>query len=141
MNPIFMDPYRPAKESTTWTEHLVDKPVLAPRWEPIRKNLGYTLTYANRMNLAAMVPRNNMASTKYCLANPPVEYLVYLPDGGEVTVDLSTTSGKLNVEWLNPKNGKTAASPATEGGKVRSFKAPFEGDAVLYIASAEKIGQ
>ncbi len=90
------------------------------------------------MNLTAMVPRNDLASTKYCLANPSVEYLVYLPNGGEVTVNLSTASGKLNVEWLNPRNGKTTTSPDTKGGKVRSFKAPFEGDAVLYIISAGK---
>lgn len=144
LNPIFMDPYRQVKKDakdkkkTIWTDHLSDSSTLDLRWEPIRKNLGYTLNYANRMNLTAMVPRNDLASTKYCLANPSVEYLVYLPNGGEVTVNLSAASGKLNVEWLNPRNGKTTTSPDTKGGKVRSFKAPFEGDAVLYIISAGK---
>jgi len=47
-----------------------------PKWtssaeqEAMRKQMGYTLTYANKMNLAAMTPRNELASTKYCLANP-----------------------------------------------------------------------
>lgn len=143
MNPIFMDPYRQVKKDakdskTTWTEHLVDRESLDPRWEPIRKSMGYTLTFANRMNLVAMMPRNDLASTKYCLANPSVEYLVYLPEGGEVTVDLSAASGKLNVEWLNPENGKTTNSQPAKGGDSHRFKAPFDGDAVLYIVSDRK---
>ena len=51
------------------------------------------------MNLAAMTPRSTLASSRYCLADPGKEYLVYLPDGGEVTVDLSAASGSLAVEW------------------------------------------
>lgn len=144
MNPIFMDPYRPAqkdaeeKKSPTWTEHLTDEPALDPTWEPIRKNLGYTLKYANRMNLTNMVPRNDLAWTKYCLANPPVQYVVYLPDGGEVLVDLTAASGRLNVEWLNPRSGETASASPTEGGESRRFQAPFQGDAVIYIGSDRK---
>ena len=56
----------------------------------LRHNLGYTLTYANRMNLVDMIPRSDLCSTGYCLANPiakGAEYLVYLPNGGSTTVD------------------------------------------------------
>jgi hypothetical protein len=41
--------------------------------------MGDTLTYAQRMGLASMAPRNDLASTTYCLAHPGMEYLVYLP--------------------------------------------------------------
>ena len=47
------------------------------------------------MNLAEMVPHGELASTDYCLANPGQEYLVYLPEGGEVTVDLSGEHGRI----------------------------------------------
>ena len=44
-----------------------------------RRAMGHTLAYANRMNLATMTPRDNLASSGYCLANPGEEYLIYLP--------------------------------------------------------------
>lgn len=146
LNTLFMDPYREKVDSpepeeeqkTTWTDHLSDKTALDSRWEPIRRSLGYTLTYANRMDLALMAPRNNLASTKYCLANPGSEYLVYLPDGGKVTkvtVDLSAASGTLAVEWFNPSTGEAMSAEAAAAGDIREFVAPFSGDAVLYIAN------
>ena len=33
------------------------------RQEAMRKYMGYALTYANKMNLAAMTPRSDLAST------------------------------------------------------------------------------
>jgi hypothetical protein len=39
------------------------------------------------------------------------------------------------VEWFNPKNGLIAKRNTVTGGNVRSFSAPFAGDAVLYIYS------
>ncbi len=136
LNPIFMDPYRrPQDEKSTWTDHLSDTAALDPRWESIRKSMGYTLNYAKRMDLASMVPHSDLASTKYCLAAPGAEYLVYLPDGGEVTVDLSAASGTLDVEWFNPSTGETESAEAISG-KKHKFTAPFSGDAVLYIKSS-----
>jgi len=141
LHPIFMDPYAKAKEDKdedgVWTDHLTGATTLDPQWDPIRKNMGYTLAYANRMNLALATPRNDLASTKYCLANPGTEYLVYLPDGGEVTVDLSAASGTLAVEWLNPDTGETTPAETATGGDKQAFTAPFDGDAVLYIASGK----
>jgi hypothetical protein len=65
LNPIFMDPY--------------DGAVLAnrfdPRWEPIRGSMGYTRRYALRINLAAVLPREDVASSRYCLAAPGLAYL------------------------------------------------------------------
>ena len=59
---------------------------------------GYTLALARRMNLAACTPQGSLASTAYCLADPGREYVVYLPSGGKVTVDLSAAKGGLAVE-------------------------------------------
>ena len=123
-NPIFMDPY--------------DGSVLGdrfdPKFEPLRRNMGYTLRYARKMNLAAMMPHSELASTEFCLADPGKEYLVYLPKGGEVTVDLSGASGSLAVEWFNPGSGDAAPGESTPGGQKSSFKPPFDGDAVLRIS-------
>jgi len=108
-----------------------------PIWVNLRANLGYALGFANRMNLRTMTPLPALCSTGYCLANPVLdgaEYLVYLPDGGSVDVDLSSSPLDLSVEWFDPLDGSTHAGEAIQGGdSSESFSAPFSGDAVLYI--------
>lgn len=128
-NLAFMDPYL-----TSWTDRNYpqgNRP--DPWWDMIRKSLGYTRLFAERMDLAAMVPRNDLASTNYCLANPAKEYLAYLPEGQTIEVDLSGTKGQLRVEWFNPITGKSVAASQVEGGKKQSFNSPFSQDAVLYL--------
>jgi hypothetical protein len=98
-----------------------------PKFELLRLNLGYALRYAKKMNIAEMIPRNELASTQYCLANPGREYLVYLPDGDKVAVDLSA------VEWFNPRTGTTTGGGMSAGGSMIDFTVPFDGDAVLYL--------
>lgn len=60
---------------------------------------------------------------------------MYLPEGGEVTVDLSAVSGPVAVEWLDPRSGDTPQGQSTSGGEKRPFQPPFPGDAVLYLHS------
>jgi hypothetical protein len=136
-----------------------------PDWVSLRKNMGYALSYAGRMNLEAMEPHGELASSGFALANPATsgaEYLVYIPMENVsskflrkagiqnmdplysepvisdafhsvVQVDLSAASGMLAVEWLDPVDGRIYKGGSTEGGAKRSFSAPFDGDAILYI--------
>lgn len=139
-NPVFMDAYDNAfvLNSTLKDQAPSDSLSYKP-WVSLRRNLGYTLTYANRMNLISMTPRGDLASTEYCLASPTsrgAEYLVYAPSGGKVTVDLSATQQELTVEWLNPSTGIVTMGIKTTGGGNRSFTPPFSGDSVLYIKDA-----
>ena len=140
LNPLFMDPYKdPRKDEAedyqkvTWTDHLSETNKLDPRWDSIRRSLGYTMIYADRMNLVEMTPHNDLTSTKYCLANPGVEYLVYIPQGEIVTVDLSSAKGKLSVEWFDPNEGHIKDGGKITGGGTRTFRLPIKCDAVLYI--------
>lgn len=125
MNPIFMDPYDRSVLTKTYD----------PEWvEPIRKSMGYTLAYAQRVNLIKMLPENDLASSGYCLAAKGKEYLVYLPEGKEVTVDLSDASRNLSVEWFNPNTDETRTSGKIKGGKAQVMRSPFgSDDAVLYL--------
>ena len=125
MNPIFMDPY----------DCSVLKGRYDPDWvEPIRKSMGYTMVYAKRMNLLKMVPENELTSSAYCLAEKGREYLVYLPEGNEVTVNLTDASHDLKVEWFNPNTGETVEQGKIKGGHVPVMKSPFgDDDAVLYL--------
>jgi hypothetical protein len=122
-NPIFMDPY--------------DNSVLArgaaSDWDPLRKAMGVTRRLAERVNLAAMTPYDELASTKYCLAEPGNSYIVFLPEGGEVTVDLTAASARFAAEWIHPIEGQPTAAEPVSGGAKRTLKAPFAGAAVLYL--------
>lgn len=132
LNPIFMDGYDGAGYGVGGVGFSFDDPT----WVSLRRNLGYTRAFATRMNIAAMTPQNNLASSGYALAkstSPNAEYLVYLPDGGTVTVDLTAVNSPLTVEWFNPELGVSTTAGTVDGGAVRSFTAPFAGDAVLYL--------
>lgn len=125
LHPIFMDPY----------DCKVLKRSYNPEWvEPVRKSMGYTLDFARRMNLIEMVPENDLASSGYCLAAKGSEYLVYLPEGDTVSVDLSDANGSVSVEWFNPNTNKTIVAEDIEGSIMQVMKSPFgSDDAVLYL--------
>lgn len=139
--------------------------------EDARRVMGDTLKFVNRINLAAMAPHNDLATTRYCLADPGREYLIYLPLDHPhwteswiastrffwrfkplvselsmwfrrtVTVNLSHASGELAVEWFNPRTAQVIAAGKTTGKTGRSFKVPFRGEAVLYISSRKVASQ
>ncbi|MBN1804786.1 MAG: hypothetical protein JW837_06015 [Sedimentisphaerales bacterium] len=127
-NPIFMDPY----------DGVVLGNKFDTKWEPIRVSMGYTLKYAERMNLAEMRPYKDLSSTKYCLANPGVEYLVYKPASGEDSITVKLKSGRYKYEWFSSDEGKVVSN-----GNIRTndseekFEVPSKGDAVVYITSRE----
>ena len=128
LNPIFMDPYR---------HGVLDRGPDA-QWVPIRRAMGVARRLAERINLAAMTPQKELASSGYCLANPGEEYLVYLPEGGEVTVDFTAATGQLNVEWVHPIEGTTTGAASVAGGGKQVLKAPFSGEAVVHLQISER---
>ena len=131
LNPIFMDSY---DQSSAYPPDIA---AVRPRREDIRRNMGYTLTYANRVELSRMAPHGELASSGYCLADPTgahPAFLVYLPSGTG-NVDLRGVTADFAGEWLDPKTGVVTKTGLTGGGAVRSFKAPSAGDAVLYLAA------
>ena len=141
-NPIFMDPWWPLyiesdPQVTPWTfvGGITKDQRDYPDWEPTRCAMGDTRRYAERMDLAAMTPQPELASTGYCLANIGTEYLIYLPEGGRVTLDLRGGEGAFAVEWFLPQVARTfpGAHPLT-GGDYTVTEAPYTGDAVLYLS-------
>jgi len=130
-NPLFMDNYDNSYQLADNSYNINNENDIL-----LRKNLGYTLAFANSMEMAKMIPHGELSSSGYMLANlalSDAEYLVYLPRGGTVTVDLSATKGKLKTFWLNPATGHLSTSDEVEGGTKRTFITPFLGDAVLDI--------
>jgi hypothetical protein len=105
-----------------------------PSSQIIWNNLGYTRSYANRINLAEMTPQGSLSSTGFALVNTGNEYLVYQPDSGSFTVNLVT--GSYSFEWFNPASGSIASTGSfTASSGNKRFTPPFSGKAVLYLKS------
>jgi hypothetical protein len=85
------------------------------------------------MDLAHAIPRGSLSSSGYCLAVAGSEYLVFLPNGGSSSVDLSGVTGSRTVEWFNPAKGQTTPGGTVSGGGLVNLTAPFIGMAVVYI--------
>lgn len=128
INPIFMDPYN---DKVLEKKPKMDCPA-------IRRAMGNTLRVAERVNLTAMTPHGELASTSYCLADPGREYLVYLPDGGSVTVDLSAVKGAVAVEWFDPKQRDFTGGEPVAGGERRTFACPTAGEGVLHLRATSR---
>jgi len=92
-----------------------------------------------RLDLATLMPREELASSQYCLASPGRQYVVYLPEGGEVELDLSDASPPLTVEWLEPSTGKSHAGESAAGGGKCRLRPPWSGPAVLLVQKATAI--
>ncbi len=67
----------------------------------------------------------------YCLAETGRVYVVYLPYGRRVTVNLDP--GNYQAEWFNPRNGQRLPQSVAEGPKWTSAVAPDAGDWVLFL--------
>lgn len=152
LNPIFMDPYQ-AGLLELYPLYPASGPAdpRSPEWEAIRRNLGYAAAYAQRINLAAMVPHPELASSGYCLADSGSQYLVYVPrisgwrgrvlrelpaswPEEAVQVDLSRAAGAMSFEWFRPESGTTIDAGMVAGGAKRSLSDPMPGEGmVLYI--------
>jgi hypothetical protein len=140
-NPIFMDPWQGLYLGSTediagwsFTGGVSKDARDYPDWEPTRQAMSDTRRYADKMNLAAALPHPELASSRYCLANPGEEYLVYLPVGGPVTVDLCAAGGQFAAEWFFPTIQRSMPGASVfSGGDYAATITPFTGPAVLYI--------
>ena len=83
-----------------------------------------------------MVPRSDLVSTGYCLASSQpgkAQFLVYIPQGNIVSVDLSGLPGAFLVEWFDPETGLSVSDSSRVGGADCRFHSPFQWESVLFL--------
>ena len=103
----------------------------------LRRQLGHLAGFTRQVRFWEMHPADLVrAGDAYALVSPR-EAVIYLPDGGNVEVDLNGMMGALRAKWFNPRNGLSSQLSAVTGGKTRSFAAPDHHDWVLYLQSEE----
>jgi hypothetical protein len=108
-----------------------------PGYIASRSAMSHTLRFADRLDLATMLPRPDLASTGCCLAAPGQEYLIYQPSPASEAFTVDLGAGDYRGEWFDPRRGAASgsANAIADGGRQR-FKAPFEGGAVLHLTAA-----
>ncbi len=144
LNLLFMDPWwplggrlDPVKASWMFQGGISKDQRDYPDWELLRQNMGVIRRVSEEIDLAAMVPREDLASTRFCLAAEGEAYVVYLPEGGSVTLDLRGGPGPYAAEWYFPiLDRRLAVEWPTFGGDYAVMTAPFTGDAVLILRDA-----
>lgn len=64
----------------------------------------------------------------YMAANPGKAYALYLPNGGQVSVDLSGINGALSVQWIEIASGEWGPVQEIQGGARTVLAAPGAGN-------------
>ncbi len=128
-------------------------------FDPIRKALGRTRTYAARFSDLAMTePSETFCSSTYCLINPGRDYLIYQPVSngksrssrvvggikksgrkrnivrGSITVFMK--KGRYRLEWYDPLDeslSNDSVSIKNEGNMSFAIPPHIQKDAVLYL--------
>ncbi|MGC8743198.1 MAG: DUF5060 domain-containing protein [Verrucomicrobiia bacterium] len=98
-------------------------------WEYCRIAIEFLKTFPfvemeNRDDLVGN-PQNN--NSVYCFCKKGEIYLVYIPNGGNVEIDLSDQKGDFEVRWFNPRSGgNTVQGSVTniKGGSKSSIGEP-----------------
>jgi hypothetical protein len=124
-NPIYMDP---------WGYNHVDP---RPAREDVRQAMGATRRLAATLDLTRTIPRPDLASTGYALADAGCDYVIFQPYEGVLGVDLSDAAGPLTVRWLDPVTLAETVGDDVSGGAPTNFRSPFDGFAVLRLSHQE----
>lgn len=110
---------------------------MKPEGEILRNYIGYANKFFNSsgIGIIEMEPHNNIVKSgnAFVLASVGKEYVVYLPDGGSVRIDMTEARGILEVRWFNPHTGIFSEKKTIDGNRIISFIPPFTGDAVLWV--------
>jgi hypothetical protein len=106
-----------------------------PVREAARRAMGVARRLADRIDLAAAVPRPELASSGCCLAALVAgsEELVAWSARRRLRLDLRALGGSFAAEWVHPVRGARVATGAVEGGAERTLLAPWRDGAVLHL--------
>jgi hypothetical protein len=100
-------------------------------------DMQYLRYFFDQLEWWKMTPANSRVDTGFCLAQAPESFVIYLPDSGQVKIDLREFSDTFEPEWFNPQTGEIRKIPERLGGNSQVFISPFVGDAVLRLQRSE----
>ena len=90
----------------------------------------HDIPFHEMQNMDELVGNPDHNNSRYCFAKPDDTYLVYLPDGGTTSLDLSDATGKYRISWFNPRTGGALKTGSTDtvsaGAKVPLGQPPAD---------------
>ena len=95
------------------------------------------IPFASMTSADAIIGNAKNDNSKYCLARADEVYLVFLPNGGETSIDLTGATGQFSLKWFNPRAGgkpTTNGVAALNGGSQGTLTAPSTDDWLAVIA-------
>ena len=121
--------------------NLYDKPFESPEaegpeWQCVRFNVGQTVEYAKKMDLKNVSPRDDLASTGFCLAKPGYQYVVYQPGGAPFTASGLRGGTSYCYEWYNTEQHKVVSSGRVRPSGSKESFTPANKGFVLYLSSS-----
>jgi hypothetical protein len=93
--------------------------------------------YERALALEDLSPQPGLVTSgASCLASPGKTGVVYFPDGGHSTVDLTAWRGSVRAEWYDPRSGQTSDALSLDAGRRVEVSCPTDDDWVLYVSAA-----
>ena len=94
-----------------------------PGWKRYR----FLADFLARFDLGPMTPRNELVRDGFCLAEEGKQYLAFLPEGGDLVIDLAGVGkgAPLRCEWLDAFTGEKAAGRIGELRFASAVKNPL----------------
>ena len=88
-----------------------------------------------------MRPANELlvAGSGYVFAKLGEVYAVYLPEGGNLEIDLSARTGDFDVVWFNPRDGSRISDGMVGGGETVPLAAPDTADWALVLRTVDNV--
>jgi hypothetical protein len=72
------------------------------------------IPFYEMQNADELIGNPDHGTSRYCFAKTNETYLVYLPEGGSTSLDLSNALGEYEVRWFNPRQGGELRRGSTE---------------------------
>ena len=92
--------------------------------ERVHAAIGQSRAYSQFLDLRTMFPSTTLCSKGFCLGSRGSDYLVYLPSGGQVSIDLSAATANFLTAWFDPVTGQTISGDSVSGGKRTTLTSP-----------------
>lgn len=88
-------------------------------------------TFTDAFDVTAASPARTLLSNApatgaYAMANVPDAYAVYLPEGGQVTLDLSGSAPAMVLRWFDPRENVFYGAKGLPGGRPVTLVAPSD---------------
>jgi hypothetical protein len=101
----------------------------------ILEDLARARKYIDDLSFWEMRPKNDqlLSGDGYVFTQMGETYLVYLPGGGSISLDLSGSENVFDAEWFNPRSGAIQSIDYVSGGASHGFSAPDSLDWVLLL--------